>query len=317
MPPERTRGDRKRVRKLHASSPIKKLPLKNGGRVQVSIYEELVGEAPLKVDLYCREKLTRRDTTRRETDVNFSGVQEALQRDDVDTLKRVLGKSGAEKETWAKGGMGCLAYAVYHGSFECLQWMVEKENMDISVRSAVTCFDIHWKGLTLMHILVIRRSKEVDAREYHSDYDILEFLFRNNLKPSDKSEGGFTVMHLVCMRDDDLMFKKLLWHCDGDQCINDKDSRGESAMDYALYYVSFRVEQSIIPRLTKIVEELIRCEAVCTFTPHCEAFQIMQSGCEHNYHKELLRNWSHYQFTYDAESCRSEYYEGTGRAPTP
>jgi hypothetical protein len=306
MPPKRTRDDRKRVRKLHASPPLKNLPLKNGGRVKVSIYEELVGKAPCKVDLYCREKLTRRDMTRRETDVNFSGVQEALQRDDVDTLKIFLGKSGAEKETWAKGGMGCLAYAVYYGSFKCLKWMVEEEGMDISVRSAVTCFDIHCKGLTLMHILVIRRSKEIDAREYHSDCDILEFLFRNKLKPSDVSEGGFTVMHLVCMRNDEWMFKKLLWHCDGDKCINDKDSRGESAMDYALYYVSFRVEQSIIPRLTKIVEELIRYEAVCTFTPHCEAFQIMQSGCEHNFHKELLRNWSHYQFKYDAKSSRSE-----------
>lgn len=305
------------VRKLHASSPIKKLPLKNGGRVRVSIYEELVGEAPPEVDLYCREVLTKRDMTRRKSDVNFSAVKKALENDDVVTLKAFLGKSGAEKETWVKGGMGCLAYAVYFGSLNCLQWMVQEEGMDISVRSAVTCFDIHCRSLTLMHILVIRRSKEMDAREYHSDYDILEFLFRNNLKPSDANENGITVMHLVCMRNDDSMLKKLLWHCNGDDCINHKDKSGESAMDYALDYVRFRVEQSIIPGLTKIVEELIRVEAVCTFTPHVQAYQIMKSGCEHSFHNTLIDTWSDYQFKYDTNCSRSEYYKGEGRAPTP
>lgn len=314
MPPKRTRDDRKPVRKLDAFSPIKKLPLKKGGRVQVSIYEELVGKAP---DLYCREILTKRDITRRETDVNFSGVQVALEKDDVDTLKGFLGKSGAEKGTWAKGGMGCLAYAVYRGSLKCLKWMVEEEKMDITVRSEITSYDIHWKDLTLMHVLFIRRSKEMDASEYHSDYDILEFLFRNNLKPSDESEGGFTPLHFLCMRDDHEMLRKLLDFCDVKESINIENSRGESPMDYALYYVSFRVENSIIPRFTKIVEELIRCEAVCTFTPHCEAYQIMDSGCEHDFHQTMLSKWWHYQFEHDTEYPRSEYYEGEGRAPTP
>ena len=301
------RNDWKQMRKLCAPPYFKKLPLKNGGTAGVTIYEELTGNPPPEVDLYCAEVLRKGDITRRKRDVNFSGVQGALERDDLETLKTFLGKSGAEKQTWVKGGMGCLAYAVYHGSFECLKWMVEEEGMDTSVRSGVTCFDMNSKGLTLMHILVIRRSKEIDAREYHSDCDMMEFLFRNKLKPSDVSEGGFTVMHLVCMRNDYSMFKKLLWKCGGKDCINQQDSSGESAMDYALEYVRFRAEQLINPALTRIVQELIRERAVCTFTPHVEAYKIMKSGCEHGLHQTLIDTWSDYQFKYDAKSSRSEY----------